>query len=188
VRRIEMELGKELIKKLLDEYSADELVWAVVQVGSTVKGYADEHSDVDLKVVAAISDDGSIIAAVTGNASGYWAYFYAYDGNLLGNASQLDALSDKISMSADGTTVAVGGAPESPDSLYVFETPFPVGGEIQPSNTLELIVHHVQLVAPYLLASMLAVATLIAFVARTRRRQHTVTSFLFLNSFFSARI
>jgi len=124
---------------------------------------------------AAISDDGSIIAAVTGNASGYWAYFYAYDGNLLGNAFQLDALSDKISMSADGTTVAVGGAPKSPDSLYVFETestvtPLPVGGEIQPSNTLELIVHHVQLVAPYLLASMLAVATLITVLARTRQR------------------
>jgi predicted nucleotidyltransferase len=46
-----VELRKGLIKKLLDEYRADELVLAVAQVGSTVKGYEDEHSDVDLEVV-----------------------------------------------------------------------------------------------------------------------------------------
>lgn len=57
-----MELRKELIKKLLDEYSADELVWAVVQVGSTVKGYDDEHSDVDLEVVVTEEKYAALVA------------------------------------------------------------------------------------------------------------------------------
>jgi predicted nucleotidyltransferase len=46
-----MEARNELIKKLLDEYKPDELVLAVLQVGSIAKGYDDEHSDVDLEVV-----------------------------------------------------------------------------------------------------------------------------------------
>jgi WD40 repeat protein len=116
---------------------------------------------------AAISDDGSIIAALTENASGYWAYFYTYEGNVLGNPFQLDALSDKISMSTDGTTVALGGAPRETDSLCVFKitTAFPVGGEIQPPNVFDLIANQAKQAAPYLLASAFAVATLMAVVA-----------------------
>jgi len=50
-KEIEMEPRRELIREMLDKYSADELVLAVVQVGSTAKGHDDEHSDVDLEVV-----------------------------------------------------------------------------------------------------------------------------------------
>lgn len=46
-----MESRGELIEKLLDGLSVDELVLVVVQVGSTAKGYDDKHSDVDLEVV-----------------------------------------------------------------------------------------------------------------------------------------
>jgi len=42
---------KELVNKLLNEYGADEQVLGVIQVGSTVKGYADQQSDVDLELV-----------------------------------------------------------------------------------------------------------------------------------------
>jgi len=46
-----VESRKALISKLLSEYGADEQVLGIVQIGSTVKGYSDEHSDVDLEVV-----------------------------------------------------------------------------------------------------------------------------------------
>jgi predicted nucleotidyltransferase len=46
-----MESRKDLISKLLNKYGTDEQALGVVQVGSTVKGYADEHSDLDLEVV-----------------------------------------------------------------------------------------------------------------------------------------
>jgi hypothetical protein len=46
-------LGRELIKKLLTEYGADEQVQGIIQVGSSAKGYGDEHSDVDLEMVVA---------------------------------------------------------------------------------------------------------------------------------------
>jgi predicted nucleotidyltransferase len=46
-----MESHKDLVSKLLNVYGADEQVLGVVQVGSTVKGYADEHSDLDLEMV-----------------------------------------------------------------------------------------------------------------------------------------
>lgn len=46
-----MESRKELVEKLLDTYRTDESVLGIVQIGSTVKGYDDEHSDVDLVLV-----------------------------------------------------------------------------------------------------------------------------------------
>lgn len=46
-----MESRKELINKLLSEYGTDEQVLGIIQVGSTVKGYDDKHSDVDLEMV-----------------------------------------------------------------------------------------------------------------------------------------
>jgi predicted nucleotidyltransferase len=46
-----MKSRAKLIEKLMKELSVDESVLAVVQVGSTAKGYADKHSDVDLEVV-----------------------------------------------------------------------------------------------------------------------------------------
>lgn len=46
-----MDLRKELIDRLLSEFGNDEKVLGIIQVGSTVKGYDDEHSDVDLEVV-----------------------------------------------------------------------------------------------------------------------------------------
>ena len=46
-----VESRKELVAKLLDTYRTDESVLGIVQIGSTVKGYDDEHSDVDLVLV-----------------------------------------------------------------------------------------------------------------------------------------
>jgi predicted nucleotidyltransferase len=46
-----VESRKELVEKLLDTYRTDEAVLGIVQVGSTVKGYDDEYSDVDLVLV-----------------------------------------------------------------------------------------------------------------------------------------
>ena len=46
-----MESRKKLVEKLLDTYRTDEAVFGIIQVGSTVKGYDDEFSDVDLVLV-----------------------------------------------------------------------------------------------------------------------------------------
>jgi len=46
-----LESRKELIDRLLNAYGNDEKVLGIIQVGSTVKGYDDKHSDVDLEVV-----------------------------------------------------------------------------------------------------------------------------------------
>jgi predicted nucleotidyltransferase len=48
---VKLESRKELINKLLREYRIDVRVLGIVQVGSTVKGYDDRHSDVDLEIV-----------------------------------------------------------------------------------------------------------------------------------------
>jgi predicted nucleotidyltransferase len=42
---------KGLINKLLNEHGNDDEVLGILQVGSTVKGYDDKHSDVDLEVI-----------------------------------------------------------------------------------------------------------------------------------------
>lgn len=46
-----MESRKKLVEKLLDTYRTDEAVLGIIQVGSTVKGYDDEYSDVDFVLV-----------------------------------------------------------------------------------------------------------------------------------------
>jgi predicted nucleotidyltransferase len=46
-----MKSRKKLVKKLLDIYRTDESVLGIIQIGSTAKGYNDEHSDVDLVLV-----------------------------------------------------------------------------------------------------------------------------------------
>jgi len=46
-----VESRKKLVEKLLDTYRTDEAVLGIIQVGSTVKGYDDEYSDVDLVLV-----------------------------------------------------------------------------------------------------------------------------------------
>jgi predicted nucleotidyltransferase len=51
LRRVRLESRRGLISKLVNEHGNDERVLGIVQVGSTVKGYADEHSDVDLEMV-----------------------------------------------------------------------------------------------------------------------------------------
>lgn len=46
-----MESREELLKKLLQDYCAGDSVLAAIQLGSTVKGYDDDSSDVDLEVI-----------------------------------------------------------------------------------------------------------------------------------------
>lgn len=48
---VSVESRKKLVEKLLDTYRTDEAVLGIIQVGSTVKGYDDEYSDVDLVLV-----------------------------------------------------------------------------------------------------------------------------------------
>jgi predicted nucleotidyltransferase len=48
---ISVESRKKLIEKLLDTYTADETVLGIIQIGSIVKCYDDEYSDVDLVLV-----------------------------------------------------------------------------------------------------------------------------------------
>jgi len=113
----------------------------------------------------AISRDGEIIAAVGDPyrviGEEYWAYFYGPDGVSLGEF-QLDSLSDKISMSADGGTVAVGSAVL--DSLYVFKItrPITVGGELGDTDYLSLL-------APFFLYGA-AVAVGVSLIVAVRRR------------------
>lgn len=114
----------------------------------------------------AISRDGEIIAAVGDPALAvgrgeYWAYFYSSDGVSLGEF-QLDSLSDKISMSGDGGTVAVGSAVL--DSLYVFKItrPVTVGGELGETEYLSLL-------APFFLYGA-AVAVGVSLIVAVRRR------------------
>lgn len=46
-----MKSCKELIDRLLSDYGTDTQVLGIIQVGSVAKGYADEHSDVDIEIV-----------------------------------------------------------------------------------------------------------------------------------------
>ncbi|MCP8306489.1 MAG: WD40 repeat domain-containing protein [archaeon] len=91
-----------------------------------------------------ISEDGEIISAIATRFDNpedeYRAYFHTSNGNLIG-AYELDRFSDILSMSGDGSIVAIGGAPEVEDSLYVFKIffPAPVGGEILSMPALNLI-------------------------------------------------
>jgi hypothetical protein len=68
----------------------------------------------------AISKDGNIIATPTvAQGSKYSAYFYLSDGTMIDNYT-LPSFSSMVSMSDDGSTIAMAG-PE-PDSLYLFKT------------------------------------------------------------------
>ncbi|MEM2876054.1 MAG: WD40 repeat domain-containing protein, partial [Candidatus Bathyarchaeia archaeon] len=88
-----------------------------------------ELKDMDVLDVA-ISDDGSIVAATThiGVESDYNVYFFTSDGELI-DGFELESFSPLISMSGDGSIVAVGGP--GFDSIYTFKITrhVPVGGE-----------------------------------------------------------
>ncbi|NWG09024.1 MAG: hypothetical protein HXX80_01710 [Nitrososphaerales archaeon] len=87
----------------------------------------------------AISDDGSIIAATTqtGVAPDYKVYFFTSDGSLI-SQFELEQFSPILSMSGDGSIVAVGGP--GWDSLYVFRVRLPVGGELVSTPILNTMV------------------------------------------------
>jgi len=50
-----MESRKDLVNRLMEDYCTENSVLAVIQIGSTAKGYDDEFSDVDLVMV--VSDE-----------------------------------------------------------------------------------------------------------------------------------
>ena len=89
----------------------------------------------------AISDDGGIIAATTVVEvdPGYeWrAYFFTSNGSEIGEF-ELQTPGEVVSMSGDGSIVAIGGP--SIDSLSVFRLSLPVGGELIPVPILNTIV------------------------------------------------
>lgn len=78
-----------------------------------------------------INDNGNIIAAVVPFGDGpSEVYFYTGSGDLIAHFTHPPGL-DKLSMSGNGGITAVGG--KSTDSLYVFEIPIVVGGEVFPT-------------------------------------------------------
>lgn len=110
----------------------------------------------------AINNDGTILAAVAARFNAKeedFAYFYMADGSSIGEF-QLDSPSDKISMSSDGLTVAVGSM--AIDSLYVFKIQVPeaVGGTI--------IIGDLQILAPFLICGA---AVTVGLIALTRMRK-----------------
>lgn len=113
----------------------------------------------------AINNDGSIMAAVAvvhapNTQDTYFAYFYTTDGNSIGKF-RLDSFSDKISMSNNGGTVAVGGG--TFDSLYLFKiAPQTVGGQV-------ITVGYLQVLTPFLVYGA-TVAIGLTALARMRRK------------------
>ncbi len=109
-----------------------------------------------------ISEDGTIISAVATRFNNpeaeYWAYFHTSNGNLIG-AYELDRFSDILSMSGDGSIVAIGGAPVVEDSLYVFKifSPAAVGGEILSIPILNLVL----VIIPIAVISAIAISLII---------------------------
>ncbi len=83
----------------------------------------------------AISDNGRVIAAARCAIEPHVAYFYSVDGTPIGEYT-LQAYSDLVSISGDGSIVAIGGSPPTVDSLYVLRIRYPVGGEILPTQTM----------------------------------------------------
>ncbi len=89
--------------------------------------------DVDVsELSAAISDDGSLIVATTRVDDSYSVIFFTSDGDVI-DELPLASSSPIISMSEDGSIVAVGGP--GYDSIYVFKVirPGPVGGIVSPT-------------------------------------------------------
>ena len=85
---------------------------------------------------AVISDDGSIIVATISISESEWhhyIYFFTPDGTVI-EYFTLDSKCSLVSISGDGSTVAVGGP--GPDSIYVYKVtkPAPVGGIILPNK------------------------------------------------------
>ncbi len=113
----------------------------------------------------AISDDGNIMVASTnlGTASENKAHFFASDGSLIGEFD-LEQRSPLVSMSGDGSIVAVGG----PGGLYVFritKAP-PVGGEILPIDIGAVLVTNLY----HFIVALLVVAALIVILVKMRKR------------------
>jgi len=101
-----------------------------------------------------ISDDGKIIAAVSPFGVGLGEiYFYTSSGALIDHFTR-DPTLNVLSMSGDGSTVAVGGGGGGGGTLYVYgiKPLTPVGGELLIPDKLELM-------APYLALAVLVVAT-----------------------------
>ena len=109
----------------------------------------------------AISEDGSIVAASTENITSlnHRVYFFASDGTEIGRVNLLQD-SPFMSMSGDGTVVAVGGP--GVDSLDVIVLKSPVGGEILSDNLPQLLM-------PYLLVAAVIMVGAAAAILKKRR-------------------
>jgi hypothetical protein len=114
----------------------------------------------------AINDAGTYMAAVTPNLD--TLYFFDKQGNLLWQ--DVDIGGDKLSISCDGGTLAVGTG--GPITVYLFDTGFStpccgveaVGGLVTSPNTLSVL-------APYLATLGFAAATIVAVAAFVKRRE-----------------
>jgi WD40 repeat protein len=116
----------------------------------------------------AINDAGTYMAAVTPNLD--TLYFFDKQGNLLWQDTTISG--DKLSISCDGRTLAVGAPSFSPDTAHLFDTGFStpccgveaVGGLVTSRNTLSVL-------APYLATLGFAAAAIVAVAAFMKRRE-----------------
>jgi hypothetical protein len=114
----------------------------------------------------AINDAGTYMAAVTPNLD--TLYFFDKQGNLLWQ--DVDIGGDKLSISCDGGTLAVGTG--GPITVYLFDTGFSspccgveeaVGGIVMPANTFALV-------SPWLaVIAVVGCVGIVALVIRKRR-------------------
>jgi hypothetical protein len=116
----------------------------------------------------AISRDGSIIVATTTASGPAEVYFFTSSHNLIGSLA-LQLPNDYIlSISGDGSVVAVGGGSGSEaDSLTVagVRSVLPVGGfDVLPNYVLVLL----ELVGPWILAMAASIAVIAFVVKKTR--------------------
>ena len=108
----------------------------------------------------AVSRDGSVIAVSTEEADGYYLRIFNSDGAEL-DFYRLDSPGNVVSMSSDGSVIAVGGG--AYDSLYVFKyiPPRPVGGPVLPTVLATPVFK-------LALAAVLALAVAVAYMVLRR--------------------
>jgi hypothetical protein len=117
----------------------------------------------------AINDAGTYMAAVDLSIPDT-VYFFDRQGNLLWQDTTISG--DKLSISCDGGTLAVGAPSSSPVTAHLFDTGFstpccgvePVGGVLTSRNTQFIL-------APYVAALGFAAATIVAIAAFVKRRE-----------------
>ena len=116
----------------------------------------------------AINDAGTYMAAVTPNLD--TLYFFNKQGNLLWQDTTISG--DKLSISCDGGTLAVGAPSSSPVTAHLFDTGFStpccgvgaVGGVLTSRSTQFIL-------APYVATLGFAAATIVAVAAFMKRRE-----------------